>query len=307
VSTLTQLRKQRQLTRVLGDLTGLGTAERAALETAFGHVKQIVARSKKMDEATALRFLERYAAERAGGQGAFEALIEDMRAWRPLNQAQREADTALHEASELVAALREERAKAAAALRAGPKTPSGAVDEARIKELRNEIEEVDGAFTKEGKRASEGQLLRALENLRKAEKAAETARIDPVEYMRRVFNASRERAAVKAADAVDKVGPLRLSSGGLEVDHVVSLRRMTEMTGFEKLRPSEVRRLAVLEENLVLMDAAANSSKGQRSWSAWRQAENYYTDPATLTHWSGEDARLTGRIQEWILKTVAGR
>jgi hypothetical protein len=79
----------------------------------------------------------------------------------------------------------------------------------------------------------------------------------------------------------------------------------TQMPGLEKLLPSE-RLLAVRADSLVAMDAAANSSKGERSWAAWRQASFFYSEE-TIRRMAAQESELFAEMQSWISATVVRR
>ncbi|MFD0277842.1 hypothetical protein ACFVHB_28585 [Kitasatospora sp. NPDC127111] len=85
VNTITKLRSDAKMLALLGDVTKLAGAERAEITAAFEQMKRIVSLSEQrgMDEATAMRFIDRLAAERSAGEGAFKKLVDDMEAWRP--------------------------------------------------------------------------------------------------------------------------------------------------------------------------------------------------------------------------------
>ncbi|WP_037684186.1 hypothetical protein [Streptomyces griseus] len=310
VATVTKLRSEARMLELLGDVTKLSRAERAAITTAFKQVKKIVALGERqgMDEARVLRYIDRLAAERS--EAVFNEITAEMRAWRPPTLKQLRAEKELVDASQFLEHLRTERENILAELRAGPKTPSGTRDTLRIAELRKDLAHLEDAFStdRSGVRrlASEGDISRAQRRLREAGRLAEAARVDPVVRMRQVFNASAERARV-AAGKVDRIGRLRATSGRVQVDHVVSLERMTKMEGFELLTTTEQNVLAVRPDNLKPMDAAANASKGALSWREWRYASNYYVDPADIARWQARDAELTESIQTWIRDTVRGR
>ncbi|MFD9359344.1 DUF4157 domain-containing protein [Streptomyces sp. NPDC060031] len=313
VSSFTKLRKQKQLLQLLGDVTKLPKAAKNELEAAFKEVEAIVdaGAKHKMDEATALEFIDRAAAARtAGGVSEFDSILAEAKAWRPPTREQIRAQEALGSAADELRSLRMLRAESLKELKGGPKTASGATDHARIAELRDNLEGLDDVrhVGRDGTTWTEqGAISRARAQYLAAERLAETARISPVKRMRAFFNGSAERAEISGSATIDQVGKLRSSSGGLEVDHVVSLDRMSQMEGFNKLKPLERHQLAVRKDNLVLMDASANSSKGPRSWSAWENASNYYPDPADVLRWKTKDADLTVTIQNWIRDTVRGR
>ncbi|MFJ3880197.1 DUF4157 domain-containing protein [Streptomyces sp. NPDC090077] len=312
-SSLTKLRKEKQLLDLMGDVTRLTGAGRAELEAAFKEVREIVkiGRARRMDESAMLGFVDRAAAARkVGATGEFESIVADMRAWQAPVPGQEAAEKAYVKAWEELQALRRDKEDVRAELRAGPKTASGATDHARVKELNDELRTFDDVVRtdRHGRTWTEpGRIAAARRELLAAEALADAARVSPVKRMRVVFNGSAERAEVAAAHTVDQVGTLRRSSGALQVDHVVSLDRMSRMEGFGKLKPLERQQLAVRRDNLVLMDASANSSKGPRSWSAWEYASNYYPDPAEVAKWTARDAELTATIRKWILDTVRGR
>ncbi|MEV7738918.1 hypothetical protein AB0O75_43920 [Streptomyces sp. NPDC088921] len=307
VSTFEMLRADARMMELLGDVTKLTGAERAELTAAFKQVKQIVqvGKQRRMDEAMVLRYIDRLAAERSGSADAIEALLADMRAWRPPTPEQLKAEAELAKASEQWVSLSRRRDEVLAERMSRPKTPTGARDTERIAELDADLEWLEGETSRTGDRLAEGAIARAEQRLREAERLAVAARVSPTTRMRQVFNMSKERAMVAVSAKVDQVGTLR-RSGALEVDHIVSLERMTQMDGFDLLSALERNRLAVREDNLVLMDATANASKGERSWAAWRQAAKYYTE-ADIARWRARDAELTARIQEWIRTTVRGR
>ncbi|MFE3765144.1 DUF4157 domain-containing protein [Streptomyces sp. NPDC059104] len=311
--TFTKLRKEKQLLDLLGDVTKLSGAARAELEAAFSEVKQIVSvgKARRMDEATLLEFVDRSAAARkVGGSSEFESIVADMRAWHPPTQEQTDAEKALVRAWEELRSRHRTRDELLAELRAGPKTPSGARDAERIEELEDSFRGFDDVVERDGSGRTwvrRGLLSEARQDVLAAEALAEKVRVNPVKRMRAAFDGSPERAEIAASGTADRVGTLRSPSEKLAVDHVVSLDRMSRMEGFSRLKAVERERLAVRKDNLVLMDASANSSKQAHSWSTWEYAANYYTDPADIAKWKVRDAELTATIQQWILDTVRGR
>ncbi|MFI7649198.1 DUF4157 domain-containing protein [Micromonospora sp. NPDC049460] len=307
VQTVADLRRDARMLELMGDVTKMTRAGRAEITTAFRRVRRIISTGerRRMDEATIMRYVDRFAAERPDEE-AFAALLKDMRAWRPPTQEQVLAETKLTAVSEQLAALRRTRAELEAERAALRQEPAGSRDTARIREIDQELAEYDGLDLRTSRPTGEGLIRRAEEALGKAERLAEQARLDPTIRMRQVFGASKERADILAKVETDQVGPLRTPPQGLEVDHVVSLNRMSQMAGFDKLRATERAALAVRRDNLVVMDASANSSKGERSWAAWRQSSTFY-GPDVVATWTARDATLTRTIQDWIQATVRGR
>ncbi|WOX14108.1 hypothetical protein [Streptomyces sp. N50] len=91
----TQLRKDARLLALLGDVTGLTGAERAELELAFRRVREVadLGTNRGMDEATLMGFVDRLGARRVAGDGAFEEVLTEMRAWRPPAPGQTAAES----------------------------------------------------------------------------------------------------------------------------------------------------------------------------------------------------------------------
>ncbi|MFJ8439862.1 hypothetical protein [Kitasatospora griseola] len=312
VATFEALRGEARITELLGDITKLSPAEQEAITTAYSRVKEIVqiAEERGVDEAAAMRYVDRLAAERSAA--VFEEIVAELRAWRPPTPEQLRAGRALAEAGERLRALYAERDALLRELRAGPKTPTGARDDARIEQIRAELDRLSGEFvTRPGgvreRAAEQGEIAEAHRRMWQAEQVANTLRVDPLTRMRQVFNASRERAEVVASGEIDQVGTLRVSSGRLEVDHIVSLSRITRMEGFELLTAAEQNSLAVRRNNLRLMDASANASKGEHTFVSWPNARFYYPDAADLARSQALEAELIEEIQTWIRTRVKGR
>jgi hypothetical protein len=70
---------------------------------------------------------------------------------------------------------------------------------------------------------------------------------------------SRTRTEATFTTPVDAF--LKVVYGEIEVAHIVSPQRMTEMEGFGRLYLAERRALAVRSDNLITMDTVANNSK----------------------------------------------
>jgi hypothetical protein len=312
VSTITKLRKEAEVTELMADAAKLQGAGREELQTVFGQVKKVVqiGDKKGMDEATLLKYVDRLAEERGGGQGAFEAITEEMSVWRKPTADQIKAEKGLTEAREQLSSLRRVRDDAEAELRAGPKTPDGKSDLERIKELQEELKGLveTRLDPKTGRKVSvKGrEITKAEQDVAAAELAAERAKVDPRDIMRQAFNGSEERAKVIQGVAVDQVGKLKTPPTVATVDHIVSIKRISEMEGFGKLTVKERNRLATLEKNLIVMDKSANASKGERSWHAWKQYSTFY-DEATRDVMAVREADIYSEMQAWITETVRRR
>ena len=307
-ASVTALRKEKQLIAAFTRITGLEGAGLQELTTAFQRVRKAIRAGERvgMDEATLLTYVDRLAGEHAAGEDVFAATLKEMRGWRPPTLEQVQAGTRLTQAHQDLYALRSEKASLEGELtarRAG-RLPGS---RERMDEISERLEELTGASEKRGVPPRRGEIDEAVSRFDEAMRLAEQAKLDPKLLMRSAFAASPERQAVlDAAHGVDQVGGLLKPPSGVHPDHIVSLQRITEMEGFDKLRLAERRTLAVRADNLVAMDTKANLSKGGRSWAMWDQAGTFYP-ASTIEHMKTLEADLYGQVQEWILKRVAGR
>ena len=318
VNTVTKLRGDAEMIKIMGDVTKMKGAAREELTAAFEQVKKIVSIGEKggMSDELVLRYVDRLAAERAAGPGAFEVITDEMKAWRPQTAEQIKAAKGLTEATDLLSSLRQQREEMLAELKAGPKLADGTPDTARIQELRKELAELEDkiGIDSAGKRyvQREGLISKAERKVTEAEKIAEQAAVDPKEVMRRTFGSSTERANTIAGATEDQVGKigggagLKTKPSGLTVEHIVSIDEITGMEGFDKLTRSERKALAVRQDNLIVMDSSANSSKGPRSWANWKQSSTFYDD-ATKQAMLAKEAELRAQIKDWIRNQVKGR
>lgn len=311
-NTITKLRNEAKIVEIMGDVTKMTGATREEMTTAFEQVKEIInlGKNKNMDEATVLKYVDQLARQRSGGEGAFEVITQEMKAWRKPTAAQIAAEARLSSAHDTLASFKQQQADLQAELRAGVKTPAGQPDTERIAEIRKELSELSGekGVDRAGHQyiKREGLISKAERAVDDAEKLAEKARLDPKTVMRRAFNASEERADTLKGVTVDQVGPLKTKPAALTVDHIVSIKQISEMEGFSKLTIKERNYLATLKDNLIVMDASANSSKGERTWAAWKQAGTFY-DADTVAKMAGKDSQLRAQIQTWIQGKVKGR
>lgn len=77
-----------------------------------------------------------------------------------------------------------------------------------------------------------------------------------------------------------------------------------EMDGFADLPWADQKVIVDMRENLIAMDGAANASKGDRSWSAWSQASNYY-DASTIRAMAKRESDVRALIESEIKRRVA--
>jgi hypothetical protein len=322
--SIIKLRGETKILELMGDVTKLSEASREELTTAFERVKEIIkiGKSKGMDDALVLKYVDRLAEQRSGGEGVFDVVTGEMNAWKKPTAAQLQAESALAQAHGEVAGLKQERDALLAELRGGPKTADGKPDLDRIAEIREQLE---GSRDANGKLVSaglddqigidrqgrkyvqrEGEISKAERVASEAERAADRAKVDPKKLMRGAFGGSQERADVIAGVTKDQVGVLKTPATRLTVDHIVSINQISEMEGFEKLTLAERKQLATLKDNLIVMDGSANSSKGERSWAEWKQSSAFY-DPATKDTMMAKESELRKQIQDWIQDKVKNR
>jgi hypothetical protein len=88
----------------------------------------------------------------------------------------------------------------------------------------------------------------------------------------------------------------------LTVDHLVPVKDIVNMEGFDKLTWEQQKSVVDMADNLVAMDGPANSSKGSRSWSEWTQWSDYYTDPKIKNDMVARDAALRTKMQAEIAR-----
>jgi hypothetical protein len=112
-------------------------------------------------------------------------------------------------------------------------------------------------------------------------------------------------AKLRLAKGHDQVSGL--PSANLQVDHIVPVREITSMPGFDKLTWEEQIRIVDKSENLAAMDGSANASKGARSWEEWPQASEYYPDPAVRAKMIAKEQELRVKIQSEIAELARSR
>lgn len=337
-NTIAKLRADAKFIEAIGDITRMTGVERSELETAFEEVKQIVkaSQAKSMDEASVLGYIDRWAVNRS--KPGFEAkLFEEMDKWKPLTPDQKRTLSALVEQKGRVADLYKEKdalekeLKELSARQSNPETgtPEG---RARLLEIRERLGELDPKTkaettrikvtqrNKEGEIEEDvktvkakyppGKIELAEESLTKAEKAAAQAQLSLYDRIR--VTAPSDAAAQRARKGftVDQVGPLLTPPKALHVDHIVSIREIVDMDGFADLLWKDQKAIVDMEQNLILMDASANSSKGERTWQSWPQAKNFYGQPTIGAMTKREaDVRfmIQAKIKELLPKLPATR
>ncbi len=328
VNTLTALRKDAQFLGIMREITGLSGAERAELEAAFEEVKTVVrtGQKRKMDDATLLEYLDRWAANRANPT-ARTKLLDEMGAWRPLTAEQKQAMAAVGRQQAFVNSLYEEKEELLAekedllAEQRDPATKS--TDNAkRLGEINQRLHELDPTSLPQRRGAPKpaaGKIGEAEHALEIAEETARKAQLTLYDRIRAATPSAavRERTiklwalerADKAAkgipvDGFDQVGKLRRLAGKPTADHIVSVREIVEMDGFKELTWRQQKAIVDMKENLIAMDAAANFSKNDVSWVYWKNASGFY-DQATIDAMKLREATIRKLIADAIMDAKA--
>jgi hypothetical protein len=149
--------------------------------------------------------------------------------------------------------------------------------------------------------ADRREIVRQEEIVRKAEKAALEANVTLYDRIRAAVPSAAVRERALRGVAVDQVGVLKVRPTRLAVDHIVPVREIVEMDGFKDLTWTNQKAIVDTRENLIAMDAAANSSKSDVSWRYWRNASSFY-DQATIEAMKLREANVRQLIADAIEK-----
>jgi hypothetical protein len=328
VNTIAKLRADSRLMKMMGEVTGMAGASRRELEVAFEEVKTIVnaGQARKMDDATLLNFVDRWAINR-GIPGYGERLLDEMRIWRPLTAEQQKALGALEQAKKTVSGLHAEKAellKEREALVAQQRAARSEEVRERLVEINQRLDEIDPyinrptvtkrvtvvkdgepfeVLVKEPAKHEAGELTRAEEALAQAEKEAAAAELTLYDRLRAAAPSEVARQKALKGVVTDQVGKLRTApTGKLQCDHVVPVREIVDMDGFAELTWKEQKAIVDMKENLIAMDSAANTSKGDRSWRAWTYASRFY-EQDSIAKMIAEEAR----VRELIRKAISAK
>jgi hypothetical protein len=226
-----------------------------------------------------------------------------MKAWKPLTAEQQKALQAVAKEKTVVADLYKEKdalLKEREELLPKQKNPDTrtAENRERLLEINQRLGELDPTFrvgttrklvkvrNADGELMDQvievpaqhapGQIERAEGLLAQAEKDAAQANVTLYDRLRAAAPSDSARERALKGITMDQVGPLKTNAGPLSVDHIVSVREISDMEGFAELPWKDQKAIVDMKENLVPMDKYANSSKGDRTWKSWSQASNYY-------------------------------
>ncbi len=307
VDSIAKLSADAKFLDIAGDLTRMSGAERAQIEAALEEVKQIVnvGKTKGMDDAALRGFVDRWALNRHK-PGFQIKLGEEMQAWKPLTDEQRRVLNALEEQRTAVKNLYEQKAAAQeelAALRAQP--DKSAEDLAEIRSLEKELRGLDPSSIPGKPVAGKGKIAEAEATLAMRETDAARAELSLYDRLRAAVPSDAAKQHKLAGVRTDQVGPLRIKpSGELQVDHIVSVREIADMDGFARLPWKDQKAIVDMRENLIVMDASANASKGDRTWRSWLQAGNYY-ERSTIEAMAKQEAQVRALIEKAIQERLA--
>jgi hypothetical protein len=154
--------------------------------------------------------------------------------------------------------------------------------EAELKDLRGEARGFAGKLAKEEERIRKSNLS-LYEKIRAATPSTKAAEL-----------------VLKRAMGLDQYSGK--PSPRLTVDHIVPVKDIVNMEGFDKLAWEQQKAMVDMPDNLVAMDRSANSSKGDRSWSEWTQWSEFYTDPKIKNDMVARDTALRAKLQAEIAR-----
>jgi hypothetical protein len=233
-----------------------------------------------------------------------------MNAWKPLTAEQKQVLGQLEEQKRIVAALYERKAEAEQELTGLLKqSEKSKEDLAQIRSLRDELSKLDPVQyppkTWPGKgKEPPGRIQEAELKLAGRERDAARSQLSLYDRIRAATPSDSARERALSGVTTDQIGPLKTQATALQADHIISVREVSEMEGFADLPWADQKAIVDMKENLIAMDGAANASKGDRSWSIWSQASNYY-DASTIQKMVKREADVRAMVEAEIKRRVA--
>lgn len=325
VTTWARLRADKKLMTLMAEVTGQAGLPRKELEAAFDEVLKLVkvGEARKMDPDTLLSFVDRWAINRSiPGHG--ERLLDEMKFWRPLTAEQRMAMNTFEQSKAAVAELRTEKAsllQERETLVAQQRVARTEETRLRLLEINQRLGQLDpsllqattkkrvtvfrnGELTEEfvdvPVRHPPGEIARAEASLAKAEQGLAASQVTLYDRLRAAAPSLKARESALKGVSQDQVGTLLTRpTNKLEVDHIVPVKEITDMDGFSRLTWAQQKEIVDNSRNLVVMDSAANASKGSRSWQTWKQSSNFY-DPDTIARMAAAEAQVRAHIRNLI-------
>lgn len=100
----------------------------------------------------------------------------------------------------------------------------------------------------------------------------------------------------------DPAIPGKLITGNLEADHIVSMKKITKMDGFEKLTEAQQIQILNNPENFIGLTKTANTSKGSKSFMEWvtYKKENIDINPEFRAKMIEKEKELESILQKQI-------
>src|SRR5262249_31143383 len=151
------------------------------------------------------------------------------------------------------------------------------------RELEKELRDLDPKALPDKKPAAGiGKIAEAEKKLEEVEKEAAKAQLSLYDRMRNAQpSVTAKESALKAPSVEDVASPLKTKPTPKQVDHIVSVREISDMDGFADLPLKDQREIVNMRENLIAMDGSANGSKSDWPWKSWPQASKFY-EQATI-------------------------
>jgi len=130
---------------------------------------------------------------------------------------------------------------------------------------------------------------------------------------RALYDSLRKRTPSKAIRKVvnkntptlpydDPALPKLKVTGKLEADHIVPMKTITEMNGFDKLSKADQVKVLNYENNFIGLSKTANTSKGAQSYSEWTEYKkmDMKVDPSFRQRMMQKENDMTIELQKYI-------
>ncbi|MES2108672.1 MAG: DUF4157 domain-containing protein [Bacteroidota bacterium] len=156
----------------------------------------------------------------------------------------------------------------------------------------------------EVKRDTYESALREQENAEmaaaRAEDAYKDAKTPLTEKVRAMSDKQPEYIAIRdRAQGIDKVS--NTPTENVTVDHIIAINRIVKKIKIVVKDIKDILKVTNNPKNLIAMDGAANSSKGELLWSEWTNARNYYDQP-TIDRMIKLEREIEPQLDELIRK-----
>lgn len=133
------------------------------------------------------------------------------------------------------------------------------------------------------------------ENSNKLGTSNQASKISPAEYKKlRKKSPSQKIREIVNEDIDQLIGkpdpaiPSKFIDGKLQADHIVSLKKISQMKNFEKLTAEERIQIANFKDNFIGLTKTANTSKGSKTYKEW-------------THYVKENIKIDSTFREKMI------